>query len=68
MNTPGFTAEISLIRSNIRHSEAIKSVDGRIAHSVVPAESAAHCRHLLEMCVSQPDPQHPACNFWLMLC
>jgi hypothetical protein len=65
MNMPGFTAEISL---NIRHCEAIKSVDGRIADYVIPAQSAGDCRRMLEECISQPDPRHPACDFWLILC
>ncbi len=69
MKIPGFTGEISLnIRSNIRHCEAIKSVDGRIADYVVPAYSAGECKRMLAECIDQPDPRHPTCDAWLLFC
>jgi hypothetical protein len=69
MNTPGFTAEVSLnVRSNISHREAINSVDGPIADYVVPASRAGACRRMLKECLSQPNPRHPACDFWIILC
>jgi hypothetical protein len=68
MNIPGFTGEASLnIPNKIRHDKSTKSVNAPLANYVVPAYSKG-CDRLLKICVSQLDPRHAACDYWLLNC